>query len=121
MALNSSGHLLKSTRRMIGGRNSGEVERVLELCSHSSKSTADSEVYAVPTVIIAILGLLFIRPVTVFWDGYLKRHGWLPANVESQMPTALHCQDRSSGAGGESNQGLVDPRFGGWFSQFSER
>jgi len=29
--------------------------------------------------------------------------------VESQTPTALNCQDRSSGAEGGSNRGLVDP------------
>ena len=75
----------------------------------SSKSTADSEFHVVTTVTIAFLGLLFNRPITVFWDRYLKRRGWLPADVESQAPTALNCQDRSSGAEGGSNQGLVDP------------
>lgn len=58
---------------------------------------------------IAFLSLLFSRPITVFWNRYLKRRGLLPADVESQTPTALNCQDRSSGAEGESNQGLVDP------------
>lgn len=85
------------------------MERILELCSHSSKSTADSEVYVVTTVTIVFLGLLFNRPITVLWDRYLKRRGLLPADAESQTPTALNCQDRSSGAEGGSNQGLVDP------------
>ena len=39
----------------------------------------------------------------------MKRRGWLPADADSQTPTALNCQDRSSGAKGGSNQGLVDP------------
>ena len=39
----------------------------------------------------------------------MKRRGWLPADVECQTPTALNCQDRSNGAEGGSNQGLVDP------------
>ena len=71
-------------------------------------STADSEFCVVTTVTIAFSGL-FNRPITVFWDRYLKRRGWLPPDVGSQTPTALNCQDRSSGAVGGSNQGMVDP------------
>ncbi len=90
----------------------GRQSRLNEFCSAvhvSSESTADSELYVVTTVSTAFLGLLFNRPITVFWDRYLKRRGLLPADVEGQAPTALNCQDSSSGAEGGSNQGLVDP------------
>ena len=84
------------------------MERILELCSLSSKSTADSELYVVLSVTISFLTCVFIRPITVLSNRYFQRRGWLPADVESQAPLVLNCQDRSSGVEGGSIQGLVD-------------
>ena len=53
---------------------------------------------------------MYSRPIARMWDRYLNRRGWLPTDEESQTPTTLNCrQDRSNGAEGGSNQGLVDP------------